>query len=74
MQTKLQVDLTSYPLPDLIHVLGEDVVHVPQVRSEERLLGLGRALLLLAKRTNGNRNLEDAAGTEQTHGRSNTNG
>lgn len=47
---KSQDNLTSYPLPDLIHVLGEDVVHVPQVRREELLLGLARALLFLAKR------------------------
>lgn len=45
---KLQADLTSYPLPDLIHVLGQDVVHVPKVRSQEWLLGLGGALLFLA--------------------------
>lgn len=41
-------DSTSYPLPDLIHVLGQDVVHVPQVRSQERLLRFARVLLFLA--------------------------
>lgn len=29
----------SHPLPDLVHVLGQYVVHVPQVRGQELLLG-----------------------------------
>lgn len=49
-RTRRLDDLTSYPLPDLIHVLGQDVVHVPQVSSLEGLLRLARALLLLAAR------------------------
>lgn len=57
----MQNDLSSYPLSDLIHVLGEDVVHVPQVRSQEWLLGLGRALLFLTARAKSNRNFEETA-------------
>lgn len=29
----------SHPLSDLVHVLGQNVVHVPQVREQELLLG-----------------------------------
>lgn len=29
----------SHPLPDLVHVLGQNVMHVPQVRGQELLLG-----------------------------------
>lgn len=29
----------SHPLSDLVHVLGQNVVHVPQVRGQELLLG-----------------------------------
>lgn len=41
--------LISHPLPDLVHVLGQDVVHVPQVRSQELLLRFSRAFLFLTK-------------------------
>lgn len=34
---KLQMN-DSHPLPDLVHVLGQNVVHVPQVRGQELLL------------------------------------
>lgn len=40
----------SHPLPDLIHVLGQDVVHVLQVSSLELLLGFSSAFLFLTKR------------------------
>lgn len=75
MGMKVQDDLTSYPLPDLIHVLGEDVVHVPQVRSQEWLLGLGRALLFLTARTKiTETQRKRLPRTEQTRRRSNVSG
>lgn len=40
----------SHPLPDLIHVLGQDVVHVLQVSGLELLLGFSGAFLFLTKR------------------------
>ena len=42
--------LTSHPLSDLVHVLGEDVMHVLQVSSHEVLLRFSRAFLLLTTR------------------------
>lgn len=39
--------LISHPLPDLVHVLGQDVVHVLQVRSQELLLRFSRVFLFL---------------------------
>lgn len=46
----LQHYLISHPLPDLVHVLGQDVMHVLQVRSQELLLRFSRAFLVLTKR------------------------
>ena len=41
----------SYPLSDLVHVLGQQVVHTHQVSPPELLLrSTGRGLLLLAER------------------------
>lgn len=46
----LQEDFISHPLPDLVHVLGQDVMHVLHVSSQELLLRLSRAFLFLTKR------------------------
>lgn len=43
----LPYDSISYPLPDLVHVLGQDVMHVPKVGSQELLLRFSRAFLFL---------------------------
>lgn len=36
----------SHPLSDLVHVLGQNVVHVPQVRGQELLLGFRSCITL----------------------------
>lgn len=40
----------THALPDFVHVLGQDVMHVLQVRSQELPLWFSRALLFLTKR------------------------
>lgn len=45
----MQSAVASYPLPDLVHVLGQDVVHVLQVGSQELPLRFTSVLLFFTK-------------------------
>lgn len=54
----MQSAVASYPLPDLVHVLGQDVVHVLQVGSQELPLRFTSVLLFFTKDQNRNRHDE----------------